>query len=398
MKFGVIWHKTTMNMGDDIQTYAAANHLPQVDYVIERENTDKFCSKDHEPVAVLMNAWWMWQKWNWPPAECIVPKLTSMHINNYTVAKKSSPISDEWMQGIGGKFFRENGPVGARDQVTLDFLKERGIDSYFSGCMTLTLPKQKVTKDAGTYVCLVDLNEKLEKAAREMLKDTGLKVRVLSHDCDYRTSNASYEKRMQKVQDLLTEYQNAKCVITRRLHVSLPCLAMEVPVFSVVDMKNDGNSSRWAPYADWVHYVSNEDFVNGNFEYDFLNPPANKPNYLQTREALIADVAKFVEEMRDCELPIEQVKKTSYTEEEARIWQNDLMHYTLELWREQSQELVEEKNMYQKQVEECKNIIRKMEKGKDVVALLEKKIDIQKKKKSALTKKVGKKMKQIFRI
>ena len=34
----------------------------------------------------------MWKKWNWPPADCIIPKLLSMHINNYGVARKSSPI------------------------------------------------------------------------------------------------------------------------------------------------------------------------------------------------------------------------------------------------------------------------------------------------------------------
>ena len=69
MKFGVILHKTTMNRGDDIQTYAAMQHLPQVDYVIDRENINSFHSKDNEPVAVIMSAWWLWKKWNWPPAE-----------------------------------------------------------------------------------------------------------------------------------------------------------------------------------------------------------------------------------------------------------------------------------------------------------------------------------------
>ena len=35
MKFGVVIHKPTMNLGDDIQTYAAAKLLPHVDYQIE---------------------------------------------------------------------------------------------------------------------------------------------------------------------------------------------------------------------------------------------------------------------------------------------------------------------------------------------------------------------------
>lgn len=361
MKFGVILHKTTMNLGDDIQTYASMQHLPSVDYIVERENTDSFHSENNEPVAVIMSAWWMWQKWNWPPAECIVPKLVSMHMNNYTIYRKASPIYDEWLQGVGGKFFRENGPIGVRDKTSLDFFNERGFECYFSGCITLTLPQQKKTPDAGQYVCLVDLNPALESKARELLKDTGLEIRVLSHHCDYRKSDATFEERMKTVEDLLTQYQNAKFVITRRLHVSLPCLAMQVPVLSVVNMNDVGNSTRWAPYAEWLHYVADEDFKAGNFDYDFNNPPENKKTYLQTRENLTADIKAFVDEMKKCDLPIEQVKKVSYTEEEARIWQNELMHFTLEKWLHQNRGMLNERNKYKKQVEQYQKLLK--EKG-----------------------------------
>ena len=63
MKFGVVIHKPTMNLGDDIQTYAAAKLLPHVDYQIDREYISDFKSENDEPVAVIMNAWWMWKKW-----------------------------------------------------------------------------------------------------------------------------------------------------------------------------------------------------------------------------------------------------------------------------------------------------------------------------------------------
>ena len=244
MKFGVVIHKPTMNLGDDIQTYAAAKLLPHVDYQIDREYISDFKSENDEPVAVIMNAWWMWKKWNWPPADCIIPKLLSMHINNYGVARKSSPIYAEWAQGCGGEFFKKYGPVGCRDMASLDFFKEQGIDCYFSGCLTLTIPKQEKTEDAGTYVCLVDLNDKIRAKAMEYLKDTGLEIRVISHNCDYRKSNATFEERMAKAEEILTLYQNAKFVITRRLHVTLPCLALETPVLSIVDLKDaEGNGT-----------------------------------------------------------------------------------------------------------------------------------------------------------
>ena len=272
MKFGVVIHKPTMNLGDDIQTYAAAKLLPHVDYQIDREYISDFKSENDEPVAVIMNAWWMWKKWNWPPADCIIPKLLSMHINNYGVARKSSPIYAEWAQGCGGEFFKKYGPVGCRDMASLDFFKEQGIDCYFSGCLTLTIPKQEKTEDAGTYVCLVDLNDKIRAKAMEYLKDTGLEIRVISHNCDYRKSNATFEERMAKAEEILTLYQNAKFVITRRLHVTLPCLALETPVLSIVDLKDaEGNGTRWGCYMDTVRCIDNEDFLSGNFEYDFNN-------------------------------------------------------------------------------------------------------------------------------
>lgn len=359
MKYGVLMHKTTMNLGDDIQAYASAQFLPHVDYLVERENIDSFRSEGNEPVGVIMSAWWMWQKWNWPPAECIVPKLVSMHMNNYTIYRKASPIQDEWLQGIGGDFFRANGPVGCRDQTTLDFFTERGFDCYFSGCITLTLPKQKKTADAGTYVCLVDLKPELEAAARAWLKDSGLEIRVMTHHCDYRKSTASMEERFAAVEDTLTQYQNARFVVTRRLHVSLPCLAMETPVLSIVNMNDAGNTSRWAPYYSWVNHVSDKDFIEGNIAYDYQNPPENKKEHLATREALSNSIRSFIEETKDCTLPIGEVKKTAYTEEEARRWQNELMHWTLEKWLHQNRGLLEERNKFKKKAATLEKRLKK---------------------------------------
>ncbi len=288
-----------------------------------------------------------------------MPKLVSMHMNNYTIYRKASPIQDEWLQGIGGDFFRANGPVGCRDQTTLDFFTERGFDCYFSGCITLTLPKQKKTADAGTYVCLVDLKPELEAAARAWLKDSGLEIRVMTHHCDYRKSTASMEERFAAVEDTLTQYQNARLVVTRRLHVSLPCLAMETPVLSIVNMNDAGNTSRWAPYYSWVNHVSDKDFIEGNIAYDYQNPPENKKEHLATREALSNSIRSFIEETKDCTLPIGEVKKTAYTEEEARRWQNELMHWTLEKWLHQNRGLLEERNKFKKKAATLEKRLKK---------------------------------------
>lgn len=383
MKYGVIAHATTMNFGDDVQTYAAKKQLPKVDYYLTRESLDTFESENGEAVGVIMNAWWLWRKWHWPPAQSIYPLLISMHINNYNHWRKSSPIETQWLDSIGGDYFRAYGPVGSRDNTTIEFFEKNGIETYFSGCMTLTLPKQKSTPDAGSYVCLVDLKPELEKKARELLKDSGLEIRTFTHHCDYRNLDISMEERMNKVEEVLAQYQNAKFVITRRLHVALPCLALEAPVLTIVNLDDVGNYTRWAPYSDWVYCTSESDFLSGDFEYDFANPPLNKADYMDTRNALINRVKDFVEEISSNTLSADKLKKIKYTEDEERAWRYNLMQWTLDTWLHKSRGILDERNMYKKETATLKKKIQTLRNKnetlkKDIVNLNEEKRTLKK--------------------
>lgn len=141
MKYGVLCAKKTRNIGDDIQSYAQSLFLPTIDYIVEREEISDFKSKNNEPVAVIMNAWWMWRKWNWPPSKCIIPLLISMHFTEWTTENWGSSIKHEILDGIGRNYFNSYGPVGCRDLDTLNLMKEHKIKSYFSGCVTLNYQK-----------------------------------------------------------------------------------------------------------------------------------------------------------------------------------------------------------------------------------------------------------------
>ena len=43
MEYGLVVFNHTDNLGDDIQSYAAMQFLPKVDYLIDREAMDVFC-------------------------------------------------------------------------------------------------------------------------------------------------------------------------------------------------------------------------------------------------------------------------------------------------------------------------------------------------------------------
>lgn len=348
MKYGIIIHKKTANFGDDIQAYAVARLLPQVDYVLDREYLDSFGEKCSEPVAVVMAAWWLWQKWNWPPAENIIPLMTSMHINNDTIWHGASPITDEWTKGVGGEYLEAYGPLGARDLFSLNFFRERGYDAYFSGCVTLTLPRQKKTAEAGSYICLVDLDRQVEDKVQQLIMGTGLKIVKMSHNCKNSDIEDDWQARFKKVEEYLALYQNARCVITRRLHVSLPCLAMEVPVLAIVDVQERGNANRWDAYGEWVHHITKKEFLEGTYTYDICNPPENSAGYLTTRNELIARIKKFVADTSMMDESMEAWKKTTYTRTDVLCWQNQLMKKALDDWLYQNRALLAEYNKEKK--------------------------------------------------
>lgn len=334
MKYGLLVNEMNENIGDDIQAYAEAQFLPRVDVMVDRENLDKFVYEDGtEPVALIMGAWFMWKKYNWPPAKQIVPLNVGYHhfdrdANVYESSSYAIPIFSEHYTGVGGQWFKDHGKVGCRDNYTVKVLEKAGIPAYFSGCVTLTLPKQKETKDKGKYIVFVDLNKDVEKKIREIVGDK-LEIRKVSHITE-NIMGATWEERKKRVEEYLTLYQNAAYVVTRRLHVALPCLAMETPVMVIQSVKmNDPN--RFDPYNKWLHYCRNKEFLkNGYPEFDFLNGTPNKKDYLETRETLIKSMTEFVEYCeKNKKKPLSFFDKTSYTEEEMLRWRVDFMRDAL---------------------------------------------------------------------
>ena len=214
---------------------------------------------------------------------------------------------------------------------TYNKFKSIGLDAFFSGCITLTLPKMEIKKPEREYICAADLPKDILAALKERMKGTGIDIVETTHYKDYRNSNATWEEREAAVKELLTIYQNAKCVVTRRLHCALPCLAMEVPVF-VTNRHKRPVSGRFDPYYDWIANCSYKEFLAGKFDYDFADPPANDPAYLEVRNAMIKSIDDFVAKYKDEEGSPEQYKKTSYTAEELYKWRCDTMRDCMNRW------------------------------------------------------------------
>ncbi len=351
MKYGVLYHRYTKNLGDDIQAYASSRFLPQIDYMVDREELDTFKSENNEAVSVIMSAWMFRKKWNWPPSQNILPLFVGMHMIRKTIEGKASPLVDEGFEGLGGDYLRSYGPIGCRDKPTERSFKRLSIDSFFSGCITLTLPEFEKTKPKKEYICLVDLPKDVEKKIKNKLKGKNIEVRTYSHinsDSKKPYYEMTWEERAKNVEERLKIYQNAKCVVTIRLHATLPCLAMGVPVLWVLKSPNWG---RFNPYRKWVRVVSPKDIMKDNYDFDFVNPDPNSGDHLKTRKKMIKRIKKFINENED-KATIEDIKKTSFTEEEQKEFQFQLMKTALDKWLRPSMDMVNE-------IEELKRELKK---------------------------------------
>lgn len=229
------------NLGDDIQSLAARNHLPRVDALIDRENLP--AARSAGPLKIIMNGWFMYRTDRWPPPPNLLPLFLSLHIDRKErlsvmdiIHRKLSAWHREHPASLRHRDYLAGvQPIGCRDLATLDAVRELGLSAYFSGCLTLTLPRTKTRPAAGGPVTFVDpfgrfappgLRQALWRKVPRALRRGAVKVSHFSTD-------RSVTTRMQRAQELLDLYQRSSLVVTSRLHCALPCLAFGTPVIFV---------------------------------------------------------------------------------------------------------------------------------------------------------------------
>lgn len=309
MKYGVVVYVKTDNIGDDIQSYAAKQFLPTVDYVIDREALDTFDSHG-EVVKAIMNGWYMYSKFNWPPTSSIDPLWVAIHIseNDYF------GIGERFLEGIGGGYLRHYAPIGARDVSTMEILEKNHIPAYTSGCLTLTIPQFNDVQKSDE-VLLVDVDEESENIIRRIYSQEN--IQCTTHNIDAKIhSKRSMNERVQRVEWTLRRYQGAKCVITSRLHCALPCLALQTPVFLIY---KDEYAPRIQSFLKLLHYSNIESLEEKLREFHVENPIENKKDYLSIRKSLTKLCRDFI---------ADQTVKAPYevSLEELHLWQKELLN------------------------------------------------------------------------
>ena len=287
MKNGILvcsGNSDVKNIGDYIQSVAQEQFFEHVDCFVERESLHDYQSS--ERTKLIMNAWFMHNPSNFPPSTDIEPLFTSMHI--------VPRIENLFFSANTIDYLKKYAPIGARDTGSLMMFQKYGIDSYFSGCLTLTLGyKYKKEKHSDQVIFVDPYFEALSGSRFNMILNTiklffkhfcvvrkfykkfntefnvvtqkthiphsiSKLMTALSFYDSYRHTfsdevliNAEYithkvnqnkfnlsndngnEEKMEYAKELIEKYASAKYVVTSRIHCSLPCLGIETPVMFV---------------------------------------------------------------------------------------------------------------------------------------------------------------------
>lgn len=360
-KFGLLVVSTkarNKNIGDYIQSIAQRQFLPRIDEYIQREKLSLYDNDLHTPIALIMNAWYMWHPENWPPSELIMPLPISMHL---------SPLGRKKMLTVEGiKWFKDHEPIGCRDTETMNLLIANGIKCYFSACLTLTLYKSYVSTcdEKRKGICFINAYYPsfggLKQSASLLLyvlkapntilklwrkhrsyfeccwnssfpdkKHKGLKslcraalfykiysqkfedevlldAEFINHTVD--TNKYSNDEALFDYADyLLKKYATQKYVVTSRIHAALPCLGFGTPTIFVshVDIVGeDFNGNRLGGLIEFFYCmrlnqrntIDCDDIFNRQEKLDKQFSFKNKETWKKYADQLIDSCEKFVQQ------------------------------------------------------------------------------------------------------
>ncbi|MEG2654034.1 MAG: polysaccharide pyruvyl transferase family protein, partial [Ruthenibacterium sp.] len=154
-------------------------------------------------------------------SEMFSPKITPVFLG-LTLAK------DTLLPGEVA-YYKQHEPVGCRDERCYDILRGYGIQCYLGGCITVLLPERTQDSARQTKIFVIDPTEKLKPSipaeiAKNAIWDTHFFYGPMPNPKE--RAAARYRRYSEE----------AALVITSLLHVSVPCMAMGIPLVLAKDL------------------------------------------------------------------------------------------------------------------------------------------------------------------
>jgi len=299
--FGVLSYSESDNLGDEIQSIVAAQFLPHVATTVDRDHMH--LDAPSRPIDLIFNGWFL-AGHEWPPPDSVHPLLVSFY---------APPECPQVYDRCHRDWFRRHEPIGCRSTAFLQTLAAMGVETYFSGCLTLCLPPAEVERTP--EVCIVDCDPVL---LHRLVPPAILKrATFLSHveRTDARTLRrrawkralrelrphaprlawsiaAAYRRRrnadrLARAQALLDRYRRARLVITGRIHCFLPCLAMGTPVLL---LQSAADAHRFAGLAELGRAYGERD---QRIDIDWDHPDPNPGHHVPVAAALASTCQRW---------------------------------------------------------------------------------------------------------
>lgn len=218
-KTAILGYKTR-NIGDDLQSFSLLNVSPTVDAIVDRDClADAYLATDHR---IVLNTWFKLGNDNRSPNKRLKPIF-------YGFALGDEGILDTKLKD----YLKAHEPIGCRDTWTVERLTDAGISAYWTACTSIFAGRfiEAVSKSRkGIYNVDVPSDFLRQYAPENVLSK-------LTSFSNHVPPAGQFDQlhRFSLVHRLLQRLSTAELVITRRLHIALPCIGLGTPVVYIPD-------------------------------------------------------------------------------------------------------------------------------------------------------------------
>lgn len=266
MKYGYMFYQKPLksnmktrpvNLGDPIQSYAVKNLYREMgisdEDIIPVPRYD-LANYDGEECVCVVNSASNYEELAYdshfmPPSKKVHAIPMSLHIHRV--------IPQDELE-----YYKNCGGVGCRDIYTMEYLQKLGVDAYLSGCLTLTLPRRSKEVEAkADKVYFLDVPKDVMSIMPDKIKKAGIELTNILRFNNPGNSNRisiedTYEEHKKGEERIALLRDTAKLVVTSKLHVASPCVAMGIPVILAKNHFGDrfGFIDRIIPTYTSEHY------------------------------------------------------------------------------------------------------------------------------------------------
>lgn len=221
-----------VNIGDYLQLYVVEDFLHKfidADKIISLNINDLISYEGEEAILVM--------QWNIFDSRFMINDriAISNKLHPLWLSACSSCFDlDSYYNEYNIEYLRKCEPIACRDEITRDRLRKYGLKAFNVGCMTVTIPR--IERRNPQKVFLVDA----PFLVRDFIPNELMKKAECFTQQYYFQGNFNKKELRSRIVEQYRKYkEEAKLIITSRLHVAAPCLAMGIPIIMCKDIIDD---------------------------------------------------------------------------------------------------------------------------------------------------------------